>query len=397
MGAPVMLLGGLTAVLGIMHALMERDVKRLLAYSTIENIGVIFATLGLAMAFSANGMRLAAALAFTAALFHALNHSLFKSLLFFVAGSIVTATGERDIEKLGGLTHRMKVTAPVFLIGCVAISALPPLNGFASEWLSFQAVLQSPALPQLGLKILAPTVGALLALAAALAGACFVRLYGVAFLGRPRSEAAAQARETDAWSLTATTTLAALCVAAGVFPGAIIDALSPVTVATIGERMPAQMIGWWSVVPVAESRSSYNALLLFAFIAFSALLAAASRIIAVRAHRRAAAWGCGYEQTGPQSQYTATSFAQPVRNTLGRVIFRARESVDMPAPGDNRPAAIQVRIRDLIWDRVYTPIASLIGTGATKLNGLQFLTIRQYLSLVFATLVILLLGLAAWS
>src|SRR5947208_10405466 len=180
----VLLLGGVTAVMGILYAMMEKDLKRLLAYSTIENVGVIFASLGLALAFQANGLKLAAALAFTAALFHVLNHSFFKSLLFFGAGAVLTATGERDIEKLGGLIHRMPFTSFVFLIGCVAISALPPFNGFVSEWLMFQAVLQSPELPQWGLKIMGPAVGALLALAAALAAACFVSVYGAAFLGR---------------------------------------------------------------------------------------------------------------------------------------------------------------------------------------------------------------------
>jgi len=141
---------------------MESDLKRLLAYSTIENIGVIFVSLGLALAFRANGMGWAAALALTAALFHVLNHSFFKSLLFFGAGAVLTATGERDMERLGGLIHRMPVTSFVFLVGFMAISALPPLNGFASEWLVFQAILQSPSLPQWGLKIMVPAVGGLL-------------------------------------------------------------------------------------------------------------------------------------------------------------------------------------------------------------------------------------------
>ena len=144
----VLLLGGITAVMGILYAMMEKDLKRLLAYSTIENVGVIFASLGLALAFQANGLKLLAALAFTAALFHVLNHSFFKTLLFFGAGAVLTATGERDMEKLGGLIHRMPFTSFAVLVGCVAISALPPFNGFVSEWLMFQAVLQSPELPQ---------------------------------------------------------------------------------------------------------------------------------------------------------------------------------------------------------------------------------------------------------
>ena len=184
---PVMALGAGTAVLGVLHALMQNDLKRVLAYSTIENIGLIFAGLGLALAFKANGFGGAAALAATAALFHALNHAIFKSLLFFGAGAILTSTGERGMERLGGLLNRMPATGLFVLIGSMAISALPPLNGFASDWLLLQSILLSPQLPQWALKILAPAVGATLALAAALAAACFVRVFGIAFLGRPRS------------------------------------------------------------------------------------------------------------------------------------------------------------------------------------------------------------------
>ena len=137
----VLALGGITAVMGVLYALMQHDLKRLLAYHTVENIGIIFIGLGLALAFKAHGMLFAAALALTAALLHVFNHSLFKSLLFFGAGAVLTATGERDMEHLGGLIHRMPQTAFVFLIGCAAISALPPLNGFVSEWLTFQAIL----------------------------------------------------------------------------------------------------------------------------------------------------------------------------------------------------------------------------------------------------------------
>jgi hydrogenase-4 component B len=173
---------------------MQHDLKRLLAYHTVENIGIIFIGLGLALAFEAYGMASAAALALTAGLFHVFNHSVFKSLLFFGAGAVLTSTGERDMEHLGGLIHRMPQTAFAFLVGCVAISALPPFNGFVSEWLTFQAILLSPQLPSWGLKFMVPAVGALLALSAALAAACFVKAFGVTFLGRPRTPAAEHAQ-----------------------------------------------------------------------------------------------------------------------------------------------------------------------------------------------------------
>jgi hydrogenase-4 component B len=325
-GVVVLFLGGLTAVLGILYALMEKDLKRLLAYSTIENIGVIFVSLGLALAFKANAMPSAAALALTAALFHVLNHSFFKSLLFFGAGAVLTVTGERNMEKLGGLIHRMPLTSFVFLVGCASISALPPFNGFVSEWLAFQAILQSPDLPQWGLKVMVPAVGGLLALSAALAAACFVKAFGITFLGRPRSAAVEQAREVDRYSLAAMFILAALCLLAGILPGLVIDGLSPVTLSLIGNRMPVQMAQpWLSIVPIAESRSSYNGLLVFVFIAVSASLAAfVIHRFASQALRRGPAWGCGFPDVTPAAQYTAVSFAQPIRRVFGTFAFRAR-------------------------------------------------------------------------
>jgi len=395
----VLLLGGITAVMGILYAMMEKDLKRLLAYSTIENVGVIFASLGLALAFQANGLKLAAALAFTAALFHVLNHSFFKSLLFFGAGAVLTSTGERDIEKLGGLIHRMPFTSFVVLVGCVAISALPPFNGFVSEWLMFQAVLQSPDLPQWALKISVPAVGALLALAAALAAACFVKAYGVTFLGRPRSTTAETAHEVDRYSLAAMFVLAALCLLTGILPGIVIDALSPVTLEILGGRMPIQANEpWLSIVPIAESRSSYNGLLVMVFITISASLAVTFiHRFASHALRRGPAWGCGFSDPTPAAQYSGGSFAQPIRRVFGTMVFRARDHVEMPPPGDVRPARLRIELHDLVWEGIYEPIAVAVGVSSERLNRLQFLTIRRYLSLVFATLVTLLLVLAIWS
>jgi NADH:ubiquinone oxidoreductase subunit 5 (subunit L)/multisubunit Na+/H+ antiporter MnhA subunit len=384
--------------MGVLYALMQHDLKRLLAYHTVENIGIIFIGLGLALAFKAHGMDFAAALAMTAALLHVFNHSVFKSLLFFGAGAVLTATGERDMEHLGGLIHRMPQTAFVFLIGCAAISALPPLNGFVSEWLTFQAILLSPQLPSWALKLLVPAVGALLALSAALAAACFVKAFGVTFLGRPRTPAAERAQETDRFSLAAMLFLAALCLVAGVLPGLFMDALAPVVQAFVGARMPVQAgVAWLSIVPIAESRSSYNGLLVFLFMVISGTLTAfAIHRLASNRLRRAPAWDCGYPDASPVTQYSAASFAQPIRRVFGAVVFRAREYGEMPPPGDARPARLTVELHDLVWEAFYMPIASAVGFAADRLNRLQFLTIRQFLSLVFAALVALLLVMAIW-
>jgi hydrogenase-4 component B len=393
----VLFLGGMTAVMGILYAMMEKDLKRLLAYSTIENVGIIFVSLGLALAFKANELQAAAALAMTAALFHVLNHSIFKSLLFFGSGAVLTATGERDMEKLGGLIRGMPLTAFTFLAGCMAISALPPLNGFVSEWLIFQAILLSPELPQWGLKLLVPAVGGMLALSAALAGACFVKAFGVGFLGRPRTTVAAGAQEVDRWSLAAMFIFAGLCLLIGIIPGPIIDTLAPVVNALVAEHMPMQSADpWLSIIPIAESRSSYNGLLVFVFITISTL--AAIEIIhrfASRAVRRGPAWDCGFPDPSPATQYTAGGFAQPIRRVFS-ALFDAREDVVMPAPGDIGAARLTIRLRDLAWEMLYAPVPTAIWFATEKLNHLQFLSIRQYLSLVFVALVALLLGVSIW-
>ena len=395
----VLLLGGATAVLGVLYALMQHDLKRLLAYHTVENIGIIVIGLGLALAFQANGMGFAAALALTAALFHVLNHSLFKSLLFFGAGAVQTATGERDMEHLGGLIHRMPTTAATFLLGCAAISALPPLNGFVSEWLTFQAILLGPAIPQWGLKFMIPAVGASLALSAALAAACFVKAFGITFLGRPRSLAAGSAAEMDAFGRGTMIALATLCILAGILPGLVVDALAPVVAELSGgNRLPVQAsMPWLSLIPISPERSSYNGILLLTFIAVSGFLAAfAIHRFASRAVRIAPAWDCGFPDVSPVTQYTAGSFAQPIRRVFGTLVFRATETVEMPPPGSLEPARIKVRLRDLVWDIGYLPIAACVNVAADWLNRVQFLTIRRCLSLVFTVLVVLLLGIAVW-
>ncbi|MDQ5908401.1 MAG: hydrogenase-4 component [Pseudomonadota bacterium] len=398
-GGLVLALGGITAALGVLYALMQHDLKRLLAYHTVENIGIIFIGLGLAIAFQANLMYASAAMALTAALFHVLNHSLFKSLLFLGTGAVLTATGERDMERLGGLIHPMPWTALAFLIGAAAISALPPLNGFVSEWLTFQAILLTPELPQWLLKFLAPAVGALLALSAALAAACFVKAFGITFLGRPRSPAAAQAQETDRYSLAAMFTLAALCLLAGILPGLVVDGLGPVVGLLNGEaRLVAQHNQpWLTLAPIVDAKSSYNGLLVLTFMALSGTAAAfLIHRLASNALRRGPAWDCGFPDASPATQYTAGSFAQPIRRVFGSIVFQAREQVTMPPPGNGSPAKLEVKMRDPVWDYAYMPITTAVVAASTRANDLQYLTIRRYLSLVFGALVALLLGMALW-
>jgi formate hydrogenlyase subunit 3/multisubunit Na+/H+ antiporter MnhD subunit len=394
----LLIVGGVSSVMGVLYALLQQDLKRLLAYSTVENVGLVFAGLGLALAFSANGVTGAAALAFTAALLHVINHTVFKSLLFFGAGAVLASTGLRDIGKLGGLIHRLPQTSFVCLVGSAAISALPPFNGFASEWMTFQAVLLSPETAQWGLKLAIPAVGALLALSAALAGACFIRFFGLTFLGRARGPEAEAAREVDVFSLAAMYALAALALLLGIFPGFAIDGLQPVAQAMVGDAMPRQIDdAWLSIVPIDQGRSSYNGLLVFVFICLSAALTIlAIHALASLKVRRSDPWDCGYPDLSPNTQYSASSFAQPIRRVFATLVFQAHETVKMPPPGAISPASHKVEIRDLIWDALFAPIGVVIFFAAERLNRLQFLTIRRYLGLVFYALISLLLILALW-
>jgi hydrogenase-4 component B len=394
----ILMVAAATTLLGVLYALMQHDLKRLLAYHTVENIGIIFIGLGLALAFEVHDMPWAAGLALTAALFHVLNHSLFKSLLFLGAGAVLSATGERDLERLGGLIRVMPVTAFLFLVGAAAISALPPLNGFVSEWLTFQAILLSPDLPNWGLKLLVPAVGAILALSAALAAACFVKAFGITFLGRPRSDAASNAQEVDRFSLAAMGVLGVFCVVAGILPGYVIDVLRGVTGQLVGGVMPVQTRGdWFAIVPIADTRSAYDGFVLLVLIASAALLVATFiHRFATRAVRRAPPWDCGFPDASPRTQYTGTSFAQPIRRVFGSVVFAAREEVDMAPPGESRPSRILVALVDPIWIACYLPVSSAVERATARLAVFQMLSIRQYLALVFAALVTLLGVLALW-
>src|SRR5439155_14217159 len=242
-GVIVLALGGLSALLGVLYALMQHDLKRLLAYSSIENIGIILLGLGAGMMALAYGRSDVASIGIAASLYHVLNHAVFKGLLFLGAGDVVTATGTRQIERFGGLLRRMPWTGLFFLIAAMAISGLPPLNGFASEWLTFQALLygfRSSTQPLV--HFLFPVGGALLALTTALAAACFVKAFGISFLALPRSREAAEAHEAPLVMLAPQAFLAALCVGLGLFPGLVLRVLEGVMTSLPGLQPRADMV-----------------------------------------------------------------------------------------------------------------------------------------------------------
>ncbi len=398
-GGLVMAIGGVTAVMGVLKALMQHDLKRLLAYHTVENIGIIFIALGLALAFGANHRPALAALALTAALLHVFNHSVFKSLLFIGSGAVLWATGNRNMERQGGLIHRMPGTALAFLLGSAAISALPPLNGFVSEWLLLQSLLFGPELPQWPMKMEIPIVAAMLALSAALAATCFVKAFGIVFLGRPRTPEAAEAPETDRYSLTAMFFLAGLCVLVGILPAPILEMIQPSVRLLTGDVMAgAEGANWLWLVPVDAARSSYSGLMMLVL----TVLAAVTLSLLIRRYlshgvRRGAAWDCGYPDESPSSQYTASSFAQPIRRVFGTALLAAREEVTMPEPGDPSPARFELRLTDYAWNWFYRPTGRLVLGLAEWLSQMQRQSIRRYLGFMFATLIILLMVGMSWN
>lgn len=391
-GLVFLLVGGGSALLGVLFATVQRDLKTLLASSTIENLGVVIAAVGLAIAFKANGLPLLGAVALVAGLFHALNHAVFKGLLFLGAGAVLVATGTRDLERLGGLIHRMPYTALAFLVGCAAIAAIPPLNGFASEWLLFQSVIEGAVLPQWSLQFAVPVVGALLALSAALALAAFVRAFGIAFLGRPRAAETAAAREVEATMRVPMGLLAALAVLIGLVPGLALRVIGPVIEALFGTAAISAAAGrfLW-LAPPGRLDVAYSGFGLFAAGAVLLVLTVAVVKRASRtAPRRSAPWDCGFPDPHPATQYSAAGFAQPIRRVFADSAFRAVERVDMPAPGEQRPARLELRFDDRAWTLIYAPITRAVGTVTERLNVLQFLTIRRNLSLMFGALVLLL-------
>jgi hydrogenase-4 component B len=394
-GAVVLVLGLFTALFGILFALMQQDLKRLLAYSSVENIGVILIGIGLSMVFVSFGFPLLAALAITAGLYHSLNHALFKGLLFMGAGAVHHATHQKNMDRMGGLIHRMPWTAALFLIGCISASALPPFNGFVSEWLTFQAFLLSPTLPNPLLKLLVPMGAALLALTGALAAACFVKAFGVTFLGHWRGDHHPQIHEVN-WPMRLGMIMAALsCLCLGILPTVILgwmDTLSlQLTGAEIGRSAGA--LGWMWLTPVAPERASYSGIIVF--IGILAVVVFVYVLLHVKPGKihRVPLWDCGFEKVTARMQYNATSFSMPIRRIFG-YLFNIREAFTAGSGSAHMafPKTLHhtLRIRDRFWVLLYKPIAAASFRIARKLGMLQQGRIQTYLIYSFLTIIILL-------
>jgi hydrogenase-4 component B len=383
-GMAVLAIGCLSALTGALFALMQTDLKRLLAYSSVENLGIVFIGLGFALVFLGQGHALLGALAFMAALYHALNHALFKGLLFLGAGAILHSTHERDLEQMGGLLRRMPWTGLFFLIGCLSIASLPPFNGFVSEWLTFQAALQAWQLDSGVMRSLIPIATAVLALTGALVAATFVKVYGIAFLGQARSRHVRRARPGP-WGIRAGQgLLAGLCVLLGVLPTGVIGLIEVVPIQILGAEFPeASAQGWLWLAPISFDTASYSAPLVTFLLAIAAgLVLFGLRLSGVQRVRRCDAWDCGFAPPTPRMQYTATAFAQPIRRVFA-LLFRIDESQVSSEDGATR---YQLKVNDRTWDALYLRAGRLVDSAARRVVRLQSGSIRVYLGWTLVTL-----------
>ncbi|MBI3525333.1 MAG: hydrogenase 4 subunit B [Betaproteobacteria bacterium] len=390
-GVLVLALGLLTALFGAVFSAVQSDMKRLLAYSSIENIGLLFVGIGLTLTFQSFGMNALAVLALTAVLYHCLNHAAFKSLLFLCTGSVLHATRERSLGKLGGLIHRMPWVAWLALLGVIAAAGLPPLNGFVSEWLLLQAFLFTPSLPHAYINMLIPVAAAAVALTAALAGFVMVKFFGIVFLGQPREEKISQAHDAGWLERLGLVWLAALCVLLGLFPVYVIEKLDFVTRSLLGVGVyPAgnnTPHGWLLLAPISADRASYEPLVFLLMI--GAVITATYLIVHRYWHgraRRSAAWDCGFPLQTARMQDTAEGFSQPLRQVFEPFYRQTRE---LPTAFDTAPR-YRVVVEDHFWYWLYLPVARAAEFGARCVSFLQQGRISIYLLYSFLTLVALL-------
>ena len=381
-GVLMLVMGLFSAMFGAIFAAVQTDMKRLLAYSSIENIGLIFTGIGLSILFETHNLHLFAALALTAALVHALNHAFFKSLLFLVTGSVLHATKTRNLGKLGGLIRRMPWVATLALVGTLSIAGLPPFNGFVSEWLLLQSFLFTPQIPSAFINMLIPLGAAALALTAALAAYVMVKFYGVIFLGQPREADLVNAHDANWLERLGLGWLALGCILVGVLPQFSIGAAGAVTQHLLSQAVRPGSTMWW-IAPIAPEQASYSGLILLAGII--AVVGVAFVLVRILAHgriRRTAPWDCGYPWQTARMQDSAEGFGQPIRHMFD-VFFRIERH--MPSPEDIAPR-YSVSIEDRIWRWVYRPIVRVVQWLADVISILQGGRLAVYLVYSFLTL-----------
>lgn len=390
-GVIVLLAGCASALLGVLYALMQHDLKRLLAYHSVENIGIIYMGLGLSFLFASNNIPALAALGLVAALYHCLNHALFKSLLFLGSGAVIQQCGRHDLNHMGGLLRLMPITGVCFLVGCISISALPPFNGFVSEWLTFQTALQGTTLDSGVIKSIVAVSAAALALTGALAAACFVKVFGIAFLGQPRTQDMLRARDVSYGMKSSQIILALSCLLLGVFPSAAINYMEAIPTALLGTGLKStQSNTWLWLAPVSGHTSSYAA----PMVLFGICIAWLGAYVLLHPRRRktpvrfSPAWDCGFGPLETRTQYTASSFSQPIRRIF-RPVWPIDEQV-IPPSGVTDGGRYSIHIGDWAWDKLYLPLGHLVQRSARKVARLQGGNIRTYLAYSFFTLIVML-------
>jgi hydrogenase-4 component B len=396
-GVTLLAIGTISAVLGVLYALMEHDLKRLLAYHSIENIGIIFMGLGASLMFLHSGHPLLASLALIAGLYHTINHAIFKALLFLGAGAVLHSTHTRNMEEMGGLAKRMKWTALFFLIGAVAISALPPLNGFVSEWLTYQSLLQGFGTTTSLVRLMFPISGAMLALTGALAAACFVKAFGITFLAQPRSEHAKHAHEASFTMLLGQGILTAACVFLGLFPTVFLKLFDPLTQQLTGQQISAQLSAANGLVLSNATAQGGTVSMLGLTLLGLSLLAAPFvlwLLFATRAKtRRGPTWDCGQRGLTPQMEYTATGFSKPIR-MIFKALFRPRREVQREydfSPYFATTVRFESHVEEVFQTRIYRPLNRLMLRISRRLRALQAGSIQAYLIYIFITLLLLLI------
>ena len=392
-GVVLLLAGAASAVIGVLYALVDHDLKRLLAFHSIENIGIILIGLGAALCFRASGVASLAVLGLAAALYHTINHAAFKALLFLGAGAVVRATGTRDMEAMGGLVKRMPWTAACFLVGAVAISALPPLNGFVSEWLTFQALLQTARIPRPEINLAFVLGLAGLALTGGLAAACFVKAYGITFLALPRSPAAADAREAP-WSMRLPMLMLALaCGALGLGAASVLPVLG--RLAGLVLRVPDRWSSDWLTLTMPDGFSTLSPLVIA--LALAVAVAALPVLLAVvRANRGTRAyetWGCGRMLQTSRMEYTATAFSNPFKRVFG-FLYRPVKHLEIDFHPESRffVRTIEYRneTRSIFEEWFYAPVLAALRLVATRVRALQSGSTNLYLGYILAILLALL-------
>ena len=396
-GFIILLVGAVSALLGVMYALMQHDLKSLLGFHSVENIGIILLGIGAGMVFQTYGLSQFAALGLLAGLYHTINHAAFKALLFMGAGSLLFATHTKNLEEYGGLLRRMPWTGFFFLVGALSIAALPPTNGFVSEWLVFQSLFLSFQLPSLFLKLMLPLAAAMLALTGALALVCFAKAFGISFLAQPRSPHARHAVEVPLTMRTGMGALALICVVLGLGPMVVVPLLDRVTGPFTGAVISAQVLALdgWALAPVKVEFSSISTPVLAGMlIGAGALGWLFALVIGGRLKKRYyRTWACGLNLS-PRMEYTATGFVQPIKRVF-ETIYQPTVKLETEFLEESKyfikHRRFEFHIEPVFEKYLYTPIVTFSLAMAARFRIIQTGSLHLYLAYIFVTLVVLLL------